>query len=476
MASRFWLSVICVFSLAVSQGRAVSQDAKALATIQETRAGGRKACATGRTFRIAFSHSLSEAAIVKAVRRFADVRAAELGCVTMLHDNTQANNLEQQVEAVKAWVTQGVDAIVVTPIDERALKPLQLEAQKKGIKWLTYLGTMDQSDGYVSFNHSQSGQIVANAAVKWVKDNQIKDPIALVTTLNGLPSLSPRWTEVDRIFAANGIRIVAKIDQEAADQASGLKATETALKKHPNLSIVIGLNDESALGALQAVERADIAPNKIFVAGQDGLQEGLNAVNQGGAYKASAAILVNELGANIVDQALNAVAGTGPTVVETPTVLASKSDQALLDKLIKNYQPTAAVTPAQEAAIEAGIKELSSQWSTAYLKNDTSILERIWAPDFVYVEPSGHRFTKAEGIAALEAGGERHTVSDASSIDVRVYGGGTVAVDIGDYAEAGTDKDGKSFERRTRFTNVWVLKDGAWQCVRGHASAISTKP
>ena len=102
--------------------------------------------------------------------------------------------------------------------------------------------------------------------------------------------------------------------------------------------------------------------------------------------------------------------------------------------------------------------------------------ERIRAPDFVYVEPSGRRFTKAEGIAALKVGSERHTVSEASSIDVRVYGGGTVAVDIGDYAEAGTDKDGKSFERRTRFTNVWVLKDEAWQCVSGHASAISTKP
>ena len=139
-------------------------------------------------------------------------------------------------------------------------------------------------------------------------------------------------------------------------------------------------------------------------------------------------------------------------------------------------QSSTTVTPAQEAAIEAGIKDLSSQWSTAYLKNDTSILERIWSPDFVYVEPSGHRFTKAEGIAALKAGGERHTVSEASSIDVRVYGGGTVAVDIGDYKEAGKDKDGKPFERASRFTNVWVLKEGAWRCVSGHASMIPTKP
>ena len=135
-------------------------------------------------------------------------------------------------------------------------------------------------------------------------------------------------------------------------------------------------------------------------------------------------------------------------------------------------QPPAAVSPAQDAAIEAAIKGLSAQWSKAYLTRDTSILERIWAPDFVYVEPSGHRFTKAEGIAALKTGGEQLTASEASSIDVRVYGGGTVAVDIGDYRETGRDKDGKPFERKSRFTNVWVLHDGGWQCVSGHASVI----
>jgi uncharacterized protein (TIGR02246 family) len=134
------------------------------------------------------------------------------------------------------------------------------------------------------------------------------------------------------------------------------------------------------------------------------------------------------------------------------------------------------VTQAEEAAIEAAIKDLATQWSTAYLKHDPSILERIWAADFVYVEPSGHRFTKAEGIANLKASAERPTASAASSIDVRVYGGGTVAIDIGDYRESGVDKDGKPFERASRFTNVWVLRDGKWQCVSGHASLIPARP
>jgi len=135
-------------------------------------------------------------------------------------------------------------------------------------------------------------------------------------------------------------------------------------------------------------------------------------------------------------------------------------------------KPTA--NKSQES-IAATIKALSTDWSTAMLKGDASILERIWATDFIYVEPNGKRFNKVEGIAGMKNSTEKLTSAVAGSIDVRVYGGGTVAVDIGDYKEVGTDKDGKPFERLSRFTNVWVLKEGKWQCVSGHASSVPVK-
>jgi ketosteroid isomerase-like protein len=139
---------------------------------------------------------------------------------------------------------------------------------------------------------------------------------------------------------------------------------------------------------------------------------------------------------------------------------------------VAHAQTAGTVPSAQEAAIEASIKELSTQWATAILKKDAAILERIWAPDFVDVAASGERFSKADGIAALKSGKGQPTRSELSSIDVRVYGGGTVAVDIGDYHEAGNDGDGKSYDRRSRFTNVWVLMDGSWRCVSAHASVL----
>jgi len=126
--------------------------------------------------------------------------------------------------------------------------------------------------------------------------------------------------------------------------------------------------------------------------------------------------------------------------------------------------------------ITAAIRSMSEEWSNAMLQKDTSILNRIWASDFIYVQPSGNRFNKAEGIANLKNSTDTITSSVVSSVDVRVYGGGTVAVDIGDYKEIGKDKDGKSFEKSSLFTNVWVLKEGKWQCVSGHASNLPITP
>lgn len=325
-------AALCAMAVATM---ATAETAPADVPVEVVRAAAKAACDGGKTYRIAYSHSVSEAALVKTVRVMADRRAEELGCVTVLHDNTQANNLEQQITAVQGWITMGVDAIVVTPIDEAALKPFQMQAQAQGIKWLTYLSQMSGNDGHVGFDHTVSGSLVAQAAVDWVKANNVETPEALITTLTSLPSFSPRWTEVERIFKDAGITIVA--EQDLADQASGMAITETVLQQHPGLDIVIGLNDDAAVGAYRAVKVSGKDETGFFIGGQDGSMEGLAAIDQGGAYRATSAILINDLGANIVDLSLNAITGNGPSFYDTPTVLATKADQALLDKLIANY-------------------------------------------------------------------------------------------------------------------------------------------
>jgi len=287
-------------------------------------------------YTIAFSHNVSEAVVVKAVRTFADQHAADIGCITMLHDNTTAQNLEQQTAALDAWITQGVDAIVVLPVDAASIAPYKERADAAGIAMSTYAFPLEGYCGNAGFDATVSGSIVADAAIAWAKEAFPNGGAkALVSSLSALPLLAPRWEVPIQKFKDAGIEVVAV--QDGADIASGLEITETTLQAHPDLSIVIGLNDDFAVGAYQAFQNANKDPELSFIAGQDGSLEGLEAIKEGKHYKASAAILLDQLGASIVDLSLACITGEGETNIDTPAKLVT-IDEGGLDELIASFK------------------------------------------------------------------------------------------------------------------------------------------
>lgn len=290
----------------------------------------------GKTYKIAFSHSVSEAVVVKAVRNYADQRATELGCVEMIQGNTTGNNLEQQTAEVTSWINQGVDAIVMLPIDTAATQKLIEQAHAKNIKVLTYAFPVEGADGLTGFDATVSGKACGDAAAAFIKENFPNGGAeALVGTLTSMPLLKPRWEEAIKAIEAAGGKVVAQ--QEGAEEAGGLQVTETTLQAYPNLSIVIGLNDGMAVGAMKAFEKAGKDPAKSFICGQDGALEGLMAIKEGKWYKGSAAILIDQLGASIVDMSLNAINGKQPTEVMVPAEYISLAQEDKLDKLIAAY-------------------------------------------------------------------------------------------------------------------------------------------
>ncbi len=139
-------------------------------------------------------------------------------------------------------------------------------------------------------------------------------------------------------------------------------------------------------------------------------------------------------------------------------------------------QPTPAAAPSvassgSEVNVEQVLTKLSDEWGQVPLSKNTSLLERIWAPDLSYIEADSSVFNKQEGIAAASKDTDTHTSARVSNFKVRVYGK-DFAVTSGDYTDEGRDKDGKEFRRKSRFTNVWVKQSGAWQCVAGHSSDL----
>jgi hypothetical protein len=129
---------------------------------------------------------------------------------------------------------------------------------------------------------------------------------------------------------------------------------------------------------------------------------------------------------------------------------------------------------AQQANIEQTLRGLSDQWSKVYVTRDASVLRRIWATEFVYVEPSGRVFNKEEALQIFPRSlTKSHRPSSAISRSVCMAQARLLSP-LGTIVKS-ADKDGKAFDRKSRFTNVWVLQNGAWQCVSGHSSDMPSK-
>lgn len=288
-----------------------------------------------KTSTIGFSHPSGQAAFVKALKEQVGVQARKAGCVKILLDNTQNESLENQRATLESWVQQKLDAIVVLPVDTASVESLRKQAQAQGTKWLTYAGPTDGGDGWVGFDSDASGTAVAEDALKWLKSAHPNGGVSAAITTSPLAPFKGRFTIPKQKFKDAGVDVVSY--QQCLDQACGLQIAESTLLEHPNLRVFIGLNDDAALGALRAFNNAGIDPKETYIAGQDGNVEGLKAVKAGGAYRASAAIVLSGLAKAIVDTSLKSIKGSKNVKSEVGVELATTRDTARLNELIAQF-------------------------------------------------------------------------------------------------------------------------------------------
>jgi ketosteroid isomerase-like protein len=135
----------------------------------------------------------------------------------------------------------------------------------------------------------------------------------------------------------------------------------------------------------------------------------------------------------------------------------------------KAQRPVAEATK-EKKNIEKNIKDLEDQWNDAVLKHDVATMSRILAKDVIDTSGTGHVQGKAEDLADLKSGEPKLESSSVDDMKVRVYG--TVAVVIGHYTQKGSYK-GKDITGEGRFTDMFVERQGRWECVSTQATPIA---
>jgi ketosteroid isomerase-like protein len=137
----------------------------------------------------------------------------------------------------------------------------------------------------------------------------------------------------------------------------------------------------------------------------------------------------------------------------------------------RETQP-AALSQAEREEIEQTLLRWADQWNEGSLTGDLSILERILARDFIYTINNGKVHDKASFIALRANNPVALTSLDQRGISIHWYGDNVVVL-TGTTTGTGTDADGTQVSGSSAWTNVYVQRDGEWQCVVGHSTPIS---
>jgi ketosteroid isomerase-like protein len=126
------------------------------------------------------------------------------------------------------------------------------------------------------------------------------------------------------------------------------------------------------------------------------------------------------------------------------------------------------LTCAQKAIPdESKILALERKWTDAYKQHSIPSVVSLLSEDFTITVEDGRIFGKTGYIAHTADSSVQVDLAEQSDLKVRLHG--NVAVVTGAYRELGTS-NGKRYEYRDRFTDVWIKTADQWQLLASQYS------
>ncbi len=224
-------------------------------------------------------------------------------------------NLADQTAQVENFLTSGVDALVICPVDSAGIAG----AVKKANTARVPVFTADIA--------AQGGEVVCHVASDNVQGGRLAGEY-MAKLLGGKGKIvivdHPVVTSVqdrtrgfmEAISKYPGIQVVDRPPGDGV-RDKAMAVTETMLQKHPDLAGIFAINDSTALGALKAVE--SMGRTNVVIVGYDGDPEARREILRGSPLKADAVQFPRRIGSTVVEMVAKHLRGEQvPKLVPIP--------------------------------------------------------------------------------------------------------------------------------------------------------------
>lgn len=313
---------------------ACSSDSGSEATPDATGAAGGGET-SGETIVVGFAQTGSESGWRSAnTESMKEAFSAENGFELIF--NAADNDVAAQITAVRSFINQGVDAIVMAPIVEDGWDDVLQEAKDAGIPVILEDRTVSASEdlyaGWVGLDFEAEGV----KAGEWAAAN-FTEPTNMVV-LEGTTGSAPANDRATGFDSATEGSQITKIDSQTGDftRDGGKTVMEGFLQKYgvDGIDLVYAHNDDMGLGAIEAIEAAGAVPGEdIKIITIDAVRDGMQALVDGKInYIVECNPLLGELVAQMVKDVLSGADYERTQYVEDLAFDQAAAEEALPDR------------------------------------------------------------------------------------------------------------------------------------------------
>lgn len=220
------------------------------------------------------------------------------------------NNSATQIQQIENFISSGVDAILVHPVEANSVAPVLDTARKAGIKVFSWDVDTDSADVSWLIDNYQLGRMIGEQAANWINEKHNGQCEVAILDYPQIPILLERGNGiVDAIKElAPNATIVAQTS--AINPTEGMAKTETIFQANPNVKVIAAIGG-GAVGANEAAKAAGKITDDFGIFAADATDQELQAIKDNEGNRMSVLITggPNEIATEIYGWLNKLVAG-----------------------------------------------------------------------------------------------------------------------------------------------------------------------
>lgn len=198
--------------------------------------------------------------------------------------NAADNKAENQIAAVRSFINQGVDAIVIAPVVTTGWDDVLKEAKDANIPVILEDRTLDSSEdlwaSWIGDDFKKEGETAGAWAAKTLGSMATN-----MVVLEGTTGSAPAQDRAAGFTSAIAGTKIKTLDSQTGNftRADGKTVMEGFLQKYgKQINLLFAQNDDMGLGALDAIKAAGLTPGKdVQIVTIDATHDGLQALVDG---------------------------------------------------------------------------------------------------------------------------------------------------------------------------------------------------